>query len=320
MPLHIIGAGMAGLLAANILRRQEPVVFEAQQTLPDNHGALLRFRSDVVSRATGIPFRKVLVHKAIRPYGGKVNHQATLRDHNMYSFKVTGKIMERSILNLNAEERYIAPDNFIAELGKNINIQFGMPLNDMPPPADNLTNVTMISTIPMPALMELAKWELRPAFHYREVWSVTAIVTERDIDVYQTIYFPDPCGERFYRASFTGNKLTIEYCYDATIIPERELTEDIMDVLGCFGLGDLVNPFELDRTVKYHKYGKLMPIDDGLRRAFIVSMSDHYNLYSLGRFATWRQLLLDDLVKDVNVINGFITDRSTYARRLHAGR
>ena len=44
----IIGAGMAGLLAANMLRHRDPVILEAQKSLPNNHHALLRFRSSVV--------------------------------------------------------------------------------------------------------------------------------------------------------------------------------------------------------------------------------------------------------------------------------
>ena len=62
----IYGAGLAGLLAANMLRGMSPTVFEAQGSLPNNHGALLRFRSDKAGTACGIPFKKVHVTKAIK--------------------------------------------------------------------------------------------------------------------------------------------------------------------------------------------------------------------------------------------------------------
>ena len=55
----IYGAGMGGLLTANMLRRYNPTIKEAQPSLPNNHDALLRFRSDKVAIATGIPFKKV---------------------------------------------------------------------------------------------------------------------------------------------------------------------------------------------------------------------------------------------------------------------
>jgi hypothetical protein len=64
------------------------------------------------------------------------------------------------------------------------------------------------------------------------------------------------------------------------------------------------------------KYGKLSPIDEQKRRAFILAMTDQYRVYSLGRFATWRQILLDDVVKDVQVIEGYMTERDAYSRSM----
>ena len=43
--MKIIGAGLTGLLAANILRNYEPHVVEARESLPHNHGGVLRFPS-----------------------------------------------------------------------------------------------------------------------------------------------------------------------------------------------------------------------------------------------------------------------------------
>ena len=63
--MKIIGAGMAGLLAANMLRKHEPTVIEAQSTLPSNHGALLRFRSPVVAEASNQHFQRVLITKGL---------------------------------------------------------------------------------------------------------------------------------------------------------------------------------------------------------------------------------------------------------------
>lgn len=316
MTLHIIGAGMAGLLAANILRRQGPVVYEAQSELPDNHGALLRFRSDAVTRATGIPFRKVMVTKAVSVGRGQVKPYATLRDHNEYSYKVTGQVMARSILNLDPAERYIAPDTFIEDLARPVNILLNRPmlLSDF-----GTDHEPIISTIPMPGLMSMVGWGDKPDFKFREVWSASTDLPE-NIDVFQTIYFPDPTGERFYRASLTGNKLVMEYCFDIRAYDDKMMQEDVWTVLGCFGLAEFVNAHDLTVTRKHHKYGKLMPIDDSLRRAFILAMTDQHGIYSVGRFATWRQILLDDVVQDVHVVERFINERSAYSRRLHAGR
>jgi Flp pilus assembly protein CpaB len=117
--MRIYGAGLAGLLAANMLRRYKPEVHEAQPSLPNNHEALLRFRSDAVARATGIPFRKVLVHKAIL-YRGQLITTPNLRLSNMYSQKVTGEVTNRSILSLDSAERFIAPPNLIELLANSV--------------------------------------------------------------------------------------------------------------------------------------------------------------------------------------------------------
>jgi hypothetical protein len=50
--MKIIGAGMAGLIAGHMLRRHSPEIHEAASSLPNNHSALLRFRSDAVAKAT----------------------------------------------------------------------------------------------------------------------------------------------------------------------------------------------------------------------------------------------------------------------------
>jgi hypothetical protein len=41
-------------------------------------------------------------------------------------------------------------------------------------------------------------------------------------------------------------------------------------------------------------------------------LTEEHNIYSLGRFATWRQLLLDDLVKDIGVIEKLIDGNHLY--------
>ncbi|NDG64822.1 MAG: hypothetical protein EBY29_15370, partial [Planctomycetes bacterium] len=58
-------------------------------------------------------------------------------------------------------------------------------------------------------------------------------------------------------------------------------------------------------------YSKILPIDEGERRKFIVWATDQHGIYSLGRFATWRPgLLMDDVVNDVRVIRKIIKNGS----------
>jgi hypothetical protein len=314
MTLRIYGAGLSGLLTATMLRRMRPFVMEAQEALPDNHGALLRFRTDAVADETNQDFREVSVLKAIKR-GRSLDTTSTLRDANQYSRKVLGRVIPRSVLDLAPCVRYIAPDNFIEMMARDAILKMNAPLTkealDTKDPED-----AVISTIPMPALMSLVGWPTPPAFEFREVWSVVATIIEPLVDVYQTVYYPE-WGQPFYRASITGARLIVEYAEDPTKSGADPLT-DTQGVLGDFGLS--VGTVCGLHTVKHQKYGKLVPLPAAVREEFLLAMTDQYNLYSVGRFATWRQILLDDVVKDVRKVATWITQRNAYQRRLETGR
>ena len=73
-----------------------------------------------------------------------------------------------------------------------------------------------------------------------------------------------------------------------------------------------------DIETSEQEYGKIMPIDEKLRKEFIYQMTTKYNIYSVGRFATWRQLLLDDVVEDIQHIEHFIRNDTDYSRWIHS--
>lgn len=306
----IYGAGLAGLLAAHMLRRHRPVIHEAQPYLPNNHRALLRFRSDVVSRVTGIPFRRVWVQKALLKDNGQLTTESTLRDSNAYSLKVTDQIHPRSIITLDAGERFIAPDTFIAQLAAGADIVYEQPLT-----RDLLTlpcPVARISTIPMPMLMQMMEWTAVPAFTHQPITSVRGILDEPHVDVYQTIYSPYP-NYAWYRASITGHEIIVEFS-GVHSFTEAEAHAVVRGVAMLFGI---TRPRIDDFAVHTQTYGKLVPIADVVRRSFILAVTDRHQMYSVGRFATWRQILLDDVVHDLQVIERFINDRDQYQRSLH---
>jgi hypothetical protein len=313
MTIRIYGAGMAGLLVSEMLRRARPVVYEAQSSLPDNHGALLRFRSDAVARETRQPFKRVRVLKAVKS-GDRLRPVSTIRDANQYAAKVTGSISPRSVLDLTPCDRYIAPDSFITALARDAILKMNAALT--PATLAELKGqkeIVSITTIPMPVLMKIAGWEA-PGFKWRPIWSQT-VDLGATVDVYQTIYYPEPSA-RQYRASITGSKLIIEWTTD----PTPTSWADVCSVLKDFGILE-VHPQQIRiYEVKRQEYGKLLPLaDENVRREFIMAMTDEYNMYSVGRFATWRQILLDDVVSDVAHVESMINQRSAYHQRLHNG-
>lgn len=304
----IIGAGMAGLIAAQHFRPK--LIIESQESLPNNHHALLRFRTDEISKLTRIAFRKVNVTKAVvhdEHFLDKLNPYSC----NQYSLKVTGKITERSIMNIEPGPRYIAPSDFIGimaacqEVSGDIlyNVKFDMDwyskhVRDSEP---------VVSTIPMPVMMDIVGWKDKPKFDFFHVWTTSCKITSPNVDVFQTIYFTS-INVPHYRASLTGDRLIIESVKQ--IDDPDALIEQVIDF---FGLP------KIEYTdVENHEqiYGKIVPIDEDIRKEFMYTLTREFNIYSLGRFATWRQILLDDLAKDIRVIESLI-DVEDRRRRYH---
>lgn len=305
----IVGAGMSGLIASHYFRHRAPSVLESQEALPNNHGALLRFRSDTVSKTTGIPFRKMRVRKSI-VFDGQFADRCNPFLANMYSLKVTNEVAGRSIWNMEEVDRYIAPTNFIGRAANHQTIVYSRIFSPTMKPSP----MPIISTMPMPAMMKMVKWPRIPEFKYREIISIQATFMEPEVDVAQTIYYPSH-DVPYYRASISGNTLIVEFIED----PSDDYLDLIDNICKDFGIDRPV--FATCPIVKRHKYGKIVPIDDDLRKDFMYHLTREYNIYSLGRFATWRQILLDDVVNDCAVIERMIQadDRlSLYHQRLQA--
>lgn len=283
----IIGAGMAGLIAANYFRKRNPVVIERNAALPDNHAALLRFRSDKVFRVAGLQATQVTVRKSI-VYGLDFITGPNPYLANKYSHKVTGKILDRSIWRTDTEHRYIAPSDFLLRLANGCNIKFGQQfdlkkvVNDPNP---------IISTMPMPILMKILEWKSIPEFEYKPIWVFTGEID--DCNVNQTIYFPEH-EVPYYRASIVGNKFILEFSSEPP-----DLGISWVEALDFFG----IDPDLLTQTgYRKQEIGKMLPIDDQLRKEFMHWATALFGIYSLGRFATWRSILLDDVVDDLAVI------------------
>lgn len=314
----VVGAGMAGLVAAHYFKRQNVVIFEAQQSLPNNHDALLRFRTDKVAKLTGIDFKKVQVRKAIFSEG-QYHAECNPRLANQYSAKVCDEIISRSIWDLEPVERYIAPADFIQRAATGLDIRYSSALTDL---AAGSSDGAVISTIPMPSLMALAHWPSPPKFNFKPIWTITADITQPNyVDVYQTIYFPG--NERefapVYRASITGDRLIVECVSD----PNLESNNGYMDYLAAVGRRFGLPGAYSNIVVKKQQYGKLVPLRSDAGYNFMYAMTHEYGIYSLGRFATWRQLLMDDVVDDCVVIERLMRSRarlSSYHNELNKAR
>jgi hypothetical protein len=310
----IIGAGMAGLLAATVLRSNCYGIIEAQPELPSNHSAVLRFKSPIVGDTCNIPFRKVRALKST------LRWKNPLLDAMAYSNKSNGDYRLRSIITADDSvvERYVAPPDFTAQLVERLNcaIDFNCKANN-----DWLVRTTgpIISTLPMPVLMDLLNYTgPRPAF--KSINGVNVMAKISDCNMHCSLYLPDP-KLRPYRVSINGDRLIAEVSL-LTAVEETDFhavgsDERLADLWREHALNALEIP--RDRTSDYshqfQSYMKILPIDEAARLRFIIWATEKFNIYSLGRFATWRPaVLLDDIVQDVRLIQRMV-GMSNYEQR-----
>jgi hypothetical protein len=289
--MYILGAGMAGLLAAVL--NPKAVILEAAAEPPNNHNAVLRFRTPQIGNITGMPFRKVQVRKAIW-YDGRLFSDCDPRMANLYSQKVSGSVLNRSIWNLEPVERYIAPPDFNVQLLDMLGarIMYGTDINhidanqiDHSGDAVWRAGMPIISTMPMPVLARVCGVDVPAVFQHQSIttekWRVA------NCDVHQTIYFPGHYTS-LYRATLTGDELILESAGAADFSVE--------EAAEAFGL-QLSDLSFIKGGVQ--KYGKIAPVPDSLRKNFMFRMSSELGIYSLGRYATWRNILLDDVHDDI---------------------
>jgi hypothetical protein len=300
--MMIMGAGLSGLLAAHAFPLAEVFEASAADRLP--HRALLRFRTGAVGEAVGIDFRKVRVRKGI--WMDRRFVQPDIRNANLYAAKVSGQLLDRSIWNVDSVERFIAPDDFIAQMTDAVRsrIRWSTPITSLS------GHEPVISTVPMPVLANILHTThpvVKEAFKHAEIY--VSQYTIPGADVFQTVYFPSP-DTPVYRASITGNTLIIE---------SIEPNDDVEMVCEAFGIANLT-ACGIMQIVSIHeqKYGKIAPITDHVRRSFISHATQQYNVYALGRFAIWKNVLMDDVLHDLHIIKRLLrTDQ--YGRNLING-
>ena len=282
----ILGAGLNGCLAAYRFKNAE--IHEYLNT-PSVHKAVLRFRSDAVSDLTGIPFKRVEVQKGIVVDGNFV--QPNIKLSNLYARKVSGMAIPRSINNLEPSVRWIAPQDFHAQMLTNLRDRIKVGSTYIPSKFDE----PVISTIPLPVLCQKLGID-NPISQQEKEKPIHVLTIEfESADVYQTIYYPEH-NTQIYRASMTGTMLIIESTSPIT-------SRDAMKIINDFGLYGMTHTFG-DRVIQ--EFGKFVPLENTKRKKLMFGLTKDFGVYSLGRHATWRKLMLDDIPNDLDVIQRLI--------------
>lgn len=298
---QIVGAGLAGLIAGHAWPQAR--IFEAAPEPTSTHKAVLRFRTNAVSALTGIEFRKVLVRKGIFSRGKFVAPNIALA--NTYAQKVFGferLVGDRSIWSLEPVERFVAPEDLHEQMVDAMRgrIEYGRAFDF------ERNRTPVVSTAPLPVVLKALNLNAYVDF-------VRAPITVQrwrihNCDVFQTVYFPD-LDSNLYRASITGNVLIAEYAGEA----DRKV-EPLLE--RAFGIS--LGSFAEDMGVVEQRYGKIVDIPAPVRKQLLFDLTLKHGVYSLGRFATYRNILLDDVVRDVQVIKNLLKTNSSYEVRLAA--
>lgn len=307
----IVGAGLSGLLAACVF--PQCTIYEASGPI-ENHKALLRFRSDVVARLTGIDFRPVTVRKGVwvEESGRGYFTEPSVRWANLYAQKVTGAIVDRSIWDCAPVQRWIAPEDFYQQLVDRFS---GRIIWNQPFAYDSLmlrwgSDDPVINTAPLPVVIERLQAQGETLNHELGFATKKIKVKRARIpgaDVHQTVYFPQN-HHGMYRASITGDLLIVELTEE---LVEGDWLSPLTQAFG-FSTNDIPTEFEQVEQ----RYGKIhLEGSDTDRRALLAKLTNTYHLYSLGRFATWRNVLLDDVVQDLDRIKRLIK-MNDYERRM----
>jgi hypothetical protein len=206
--VDVAGMGLAGLLAGNMLRNRLGMIVEAQPSLPNNHSAVLRFRSRVISDTLNIPFREVMTMRAISPWRNPV------ADMLSYSLKTMCVASSRSSINANGElvRRYIAPLDLIERMAKPLKVSTFYNRSIVEVKVNQReSEIPIISTIPMDKLMEILAYPRRNKLEFRHRAGTNIIVELANVDAYCSLYIPNPVFA-FARVTLTGAQMVLE-CY-----------------------------------------------------------------------------------------------------------
>jgi len=313
--LVVLGAGLAGSVAYGALRSYSPSLYDAKErrTSPlSDHHAVMRVKDPTIAQYLGCRAEKIMVTKEVYNARTKMaTPSCSNRLNNVYSWKLYGNIADRSIRNLGKAERYILRDylSFPKEVcwGHKLVSVTNHPGKRALTLKHSQTKVKLkydicISTIPLPYLLQALEESL-PGYEEGMFRWEPIHVLQCDLALpvysYQTVYLPDFDFLSYCLHDDFSNRSKEEILS----VMRRELDKILKS---CFGL---LEDYITNISVYKQNIGKILPIDDSVRKYFILTLTERYNIYSLGRHAVWKPLRIDDLLKDIEQIKKLISLR-----------
>lgn len=306
MKIVIIGSGISGLIMYRLISSLNPKIYDAKKikTALQNHQTLLRIRDPELSSILGCDLKEIKVDKNIY-YRFDITNKCNIKINNLYSLKVCGELNNKSIQNTDTCKRYLIENFNLIEQKINSSYElFNIKDKELFFRTDKgIKKVKYdycISTIPLPILLNIINYKIESKFEHKAIYTLKCKLNIKS-NVYQTIYIPE-FRYPVYRASLHGDTLIME-----SLLPINDKCKEF-----CLDLFGLNNNFLKQEKEYYSEFGKLISIDDEERLATICMLTNEYNIFSLGRFAIWKSIRIDNVIKDAKQIKKMILSRNKY--------
>mgnify|MGYP001564782586 CR=1 FL=1 len=303
----ILGAGLSGSIMYAVLNGKA-LVLEKNPYQHQGHQAVLHFRNPLLGQLLDLPLQSIQVVKAIY-YKGQHYTESNLFFNNMYSLKITSVLTDRSIGTLESGERWFMKDNvtinhiiapdvnhyqccMVALNNYGIMCQQGG--KDITYPYD-----VLISTLPLPFLLQKLNMQIDWDFTAVPIFIARLTLPEEFSTVCQTLYYPD-LDYSVYRATIDHQKVIME------TLSKDNLDSQLQGMFTSFGLPlgllmKIPNPIITEQA-----FGKIKPLPNDMCKAVLYELTTKYNIYSLGRFALWKNLRAEDIYQDALKIKKMI--------------
>lgn len=353
MRMIIIGAGIAGTMAYNYFRKYSPMVYEAKpnRTAFVDSDAIVRMKDPAIGYLFGTEVKEVEVEKWIWD-NGKYYSVCNPLFSCSYSQKVTGTgaIIGRSIENLGKVKRYlINPKLNISEdqikfgysfvgieaKGKAIvgKVQKGEKQKDgQVLDVDVVGYDVLINTTPLPFLFDMEGIEIDNADELLKdedinFWEAKIFTRNfpfqrlvgAHINKYYTVYLPGFSDYTYdiYRVNLSPAGIKFESVHEAYQLENNDKCFDLIQKLFGIDQKELGDPDPVKRIGE----SKIRDMNSDLRKRILYQITSRHNIYSLGRYAIWKNIGVDDLMKDVKRIDQMISVQSDVLNYdLHGGK
>lgn len=300
MKIVILGSGVAGSIASGALFGEDVSIYDQKAEVSSTHSAVMRLRDPEIGNIVKCNITKIHVLKQIYS-NDKLYTESSIKMNNQYSLKTSGEIKPKSINTLGWVERYLADDikplhpvnthHTVSRICDGT-IHFAN--------GESTGYDVCISTIPMPSLLKATGYQTNMDFGSRPI-SVLRGEIPLVSDVHQTVYVPSP-DTPLYRITLEGRIIIAESM-------EKVGPEHVCQILRrAFGIPKKISA-DIDWKHHTHKHGKLMSTDEEERQAAIYNLTLECNIFSLGRYAVWRPIRADHLIKDIKIIKTLINIR-----------